>query len=60
MGLFRLVNAVEELGRWEVAKILHYVRGSVIVVVSAFSVMAEEVGVLQSQIKPRIFGDEDW
>ena len=52
MGLFWLINAIEKLRRWEVAKILHYLWGGVVVVVSAFSVMTEKVGVLQAQVKP--------
>jgi hypothetical protein len=51
MGLFGLINAIEELCRWEVSKVLHCVWGRIVVVVSTFSMMTEEMCVLQSQIK---------
>lgn len=59
MGLPRLVNAVEELRRWEVAKVLHGVWSGVLVVVPAFAMWAEEMGVLQAQVQPRVFGDKN-
>lgn len=52
MGLFWLINAIQKLCRQEVSKIFHCVWGSVIMVVSTFSMMTETMGVLQSQIKP--------
>lgn len=58
MGLLGLVNAVEELCGREVAEILHCVWGGIIVVVPTFSMMTEEMRVLQSQIKPRVFGNK--
>lgn len=48
MGLLGLVNAVEELCGREVAEILHCVWGGVVVVVPTFSMMTEEMRVLQS------------
>lgn len=48
MGLLGLVNSVEELCRREVAEILHCVWGGIVVVVPTFSMMTEEMCMLQS------------
>lgn len=46
-----LVYPVEKLRRWEVSQVLHTVWGSVVMVVSAFSMLTEEMSVLQPQIE---------
>lgn len=51
VGLFGPVDAVHELCGHEVAQVLHGVRCGVYVVVAAFSVVAEAVGVLHAQVQ---------
>ena len=51
MGLCGSVDAVDELRRHKVAQVLHTVGGGVDVVVATFSMMAEAVSVLHSQVK---------
>lgn len=51
MGLFGPVDAVDKLCRHEVAQVLHAVRGGVYVVVATFSVVAEAVCVLHTQVQ---------
>lgn len=51
MGLFGPVDAVHKLCRHEVAQVLHSVRSGVSVVVATFSMVAEAVGVLHTQVQ---------
>lgn len=51
MGFLGPVDAVDKLGRHEVAQVLHTVGCGVYVVVAPFSVVAEAVGVLHSQVQ---------
>lgn len=51
MRLLGPVDAEDKLSRHEVAQVLHAVGRGVDVVVAAFSVMAEAVGVLHAQIQ---------
>ena len=51
MRLFGPVDAINKLCRHEVAQVLHTIRGSVYVVVATFSVVAEAVGVLHTQVQ---------
>lgn len=51
MGHFGPVDAVDKLCRHEVAQVIHTVRCGVYVVVATFSVVAEAVGVLHTQVQ---------
>ncbi len=51
VGIYRPVDAVQKLCRHEVAQVLRSFRCGVFVVVAAFSVVAEAVGVLQTQVQ---------
>lgn len=51
MGLSGPVDAVDKLCGHEVAQVLHAVRGGVYVVVATFSVVAEAVCVLHTQVQ---------
>ena len=51
VGLFGPVDAVHKLCRHEVAQVLNTVRCGVYVVVATFSVVAEAVGVLHTQVQ---------
>lgn len=51
MSFFRSVDAIDKLSRNKVAQILYSVRGCIYVVVPAFPVGAEAVGVLHTQVQ---------
>lgn len=51
MGVFGPVDAEDKLCRHEIAQVLHTVRCGVYVVVATFSVVAEAVCVLHTQVQ---------
>ena len=54
MRLLWPVDAVDVFSRQEVAHILHCVRCGIYVIMTPFTVMAEAMGVLHTQVQPLV------